>query len=230
MSPIQCAQFERTLEEQSDGPLPAETAAHMQGCADCRLLWSDLEAIRTAGTEWGREEVAPPERLWTSLRAQMEFEGLIRGRAARPASFAAWFGPAPRWALAGASISLLLIAGMLASYQTTESNPNESRAAAVLPARLNVPAAAQRLVASDLGTTLDGDLKRVFESLPERNPLLASSLRENLGIVDNLIAVCEKSVREQPNDTMARDYLYWAYQQKAVLLATATDRSALEGQ
>jgi hypothetical protein len=37
-------------------------------------------------------------------------------------------------------------------------------------------------------------------------------------------------VREQPDDPMARDYLYGAYQQKAVLLAAATDRSALEGQ
>jgi hypothetical protein len=230
MSPIQCAQFERMLEEQPDGPLPSAAAAHMKGCADCRLLWSDLEVIHATGMEWGREEVAPPERLWASLRTQMESEGLIRGRAAGAGWFGTWLGAAPRWALAGASISLLLIAAMLASYQTNESQANDSRAAAALPARLNVSVATPKLVASDLGKTLDGDLKRVFASLPERNPLLASSLRENLGIVDNLIAVCEKSVREQPNDAMARDYLYGAYQQKAVLLATATDRSALEGQ
>jgi hypothetical protein len=42
--------------------------------------------------------------------------------------------------------------------------------------------------------------------------------------------VCEKSVREQPDDAVARDYLYGAYEQKAVLLATAMDRSAMEGQ
>ena len=90
--------------------------------------------------------------------------------------------------------------------------------------------ATPKMEVSDLGKTLDGDLKRVLDSFPEGNALLASSLRENLGIVDNLIAVCEKSVREQPDDPMARDYLYGAYEQKAVLLATATDRSALEGQ
>ena len=38
----------------------------------------------------------------------------------------------------------------------------------------------------------------------------------------------EKSVREQPSDPLAREYLYGAYQQKAVLLATALDRSTLE--
>ena len=230
MSPIHCAQFERILEEQPDGPLPAPAAAHMNGCADCRLLWGDLEAIRTAGMEWGSEEAAPPEHLWISLRVKMESEGLIEGRPARAAWRATWLGAAPRWALAGASISLLLIAAMLASFQTDTSKGTEFSAAALLPAHLSVPGATQKLVAADLGKTLDGDLKRVFASLPERNSLLASSLRENLGIVDNLIAVCEKSVREQPNDEMTRDYLYGAYQQKAVLLATAMDRSASEGQ
>ena len=225
MSPTQCAQFERVLEEQPDAPLSAAASAHMNGCDDCRLLWSELEAIRTAGMELGSEEVEPPEYLWTSLRQQLESEGLIRERSAQQGWLSGWFGAAPRWALAGAFLSLLLIAAMLAGYQVNESN-----AAAVLPVRLSISAARPRLVASDLGKTLDGDLKRVFDSLPEGNPVLVSSLRENLGIVDNLIAVCEKSVREQPDDSMARDYLYGAYEQKAVLLATATDRSALEGQ
>jgi len=224
MSPIQCAQFERMLEEQPDGPLSAGAAEHLQGCIDCRVLWSDIGAIRAAGLEWGKEEVEPPEYLWSSLQRQLESEGLIRERSTQRGWFSAWFGAAPRWTLAGASVSLLLIAAMLAGYQMSER-----KSADVLPARLGI-AATPKLVAADLGKTLDGDVKRVFDSLPEGNPVLASSLRENLGIVDNLIADCEKSVREQPDDAMARDYLYGAYQQKAVLLAAASDRSALEGQ
>ena len=74
---------------------------------------------------------------------------------------------------------------------------------------------------------LDGNLKRVMESLPQRDVALADSFQHNLGIVDNLIAVCEKSVKEQPDDPVARDYLYGAYQQKAVLLAVAMDRSTM---
>ena len=235
MSPAQCAQFERMLEEQPDGPLSAVASAHIENCEDCRILWSDIEAIRTAGIEWGSEEVEPPEYLWASLRQRLESEGLIREglireglireRSAQRGWLSAWFGVTPRWTLAGAGLSLVLIAAMLAGYHISESN-----SAAVLPMRLTRAAVRPKLVASDLGKTLDGDLKRVFDSLPEANPVLASSLRENLGIVDNLIAVCEQSVREQPNDPLARDYLYGAYEQKAVLLATATDRSALEGQ
>ena len=224
MSPTQCALFERMLEEQPDGPPSAVASAHMENCEGCRILWSELESIRTAGVEWGSEEVEPPEYLWSSLRRQLQAEGLIRERAARAGWFYGWFGAAPRWAVAGASISLLVIAAFLAGFQMKQPN-----AAAMFPMRLNI-AAKPRLIASDLGKTLDGDVKRVFDSLPEGNPALASSLRENLGIVDDLIADCEKSVREQPDDAVARDYLYGAYEQKAVLLATATDRSALEGQ
>jgi hypothetical protein len=224
MSPIQCAQFEQTLEMQPDGPLSGAADAHMNGCVRCRLLWSDLEAIRTAGVEWGTEEVSPPAHIWTALRKQLESEGLIRERSAQQGWLASWFGAAPRWALAGATVSVLLIAGMLASYQTTEPDVRSA-----LPVRMSI-AAVPKVEVSDLGKTLDGDLKRVLDSFPEGKAVLASSLRENLGIVDNLIAVCEKSVREQPDDPMARDYLYGAYQQKAVLLATAMDRSALEGQ
>lgn len=224
MSPIQCAEFERMLEKQPDGPFSAGAAEHLQGCIDCRILWNDMEVIRAAGLEWGKEEVEPPEYLWSSLRRQLELEGLIRERSTQRGWFSAWFGAAPRWTLAGASVSLLLIAAMLAGYQMSER-----RSAGVLPVRLGI-AATPKLVAADLGKTLDGDVKRVFDSLPEGNPVLTSSLRENLGIVDNLIADCEKSVREQPDDPMARDYLYGAYEQKAVLLAAATDRSALEGQ
>jgi hypothetical protein len=226
MSPTQCAHVERILADQPDGPLPTEAAAHMRGCADCRVLWSDMEVIRTTAMEWGGQEVEPPEYLWSALRRQLESEGLIRDsrEGLQRSWFAAWFGAAPRWAVAATSISLLLIAAMLAGYQKNAPNQGAS-----LPVRLSIAAARPKLVAADLGKALDGDLKQVFDSLPEGNAVLTSSLRENLGIVDNLIAVCEKSVREQPDDPMARDYLYGAYQQKAVLLATAMDRSALEG-
>lgn len=225
MSPTQCEQFEKLLEQQPDEPLVAVACEHLETCESCRILWSDLEAIRTAGLDWGHEEVEPPQYLWNSLRRQLESEGLIREQRAKGGWLSGWFGAAPRWAVASASISLLLIAGFLAGYHHTESN-----SATILPVQLSISPAKPKLVVADLGKTLDGDLERVFDSLPESNPALESSLRENLGIINDVIADCEKSVREQPDDAMARDYLYGAYEQKAVLLATATDRSALEGQ
>jgi hypothetical protein len=225
MSPTQCEQFERMLEEQPDGVLSAAAARHLETCGNCSALWSDLEAIRAAGAEWGSDEVEPPQYLWASLRQQLEFEGLIREKPVQASWLSGWFGAAPQWAVATASVSLLLIAAFLAGYQHAESN-----SARILPVQLSTSRAHPKLIAADLGKTLDGEAKRVFDSLPESNPALAISLRENLGIIDEVIADCEKSVREEPDDAMARDYLYGAYEEKAVLLATASDRSASEGQ
>ena len=53
---------------------------------------------------------------------------------------------------------------------------------------------------------------------------MTASLHDNLAIVDNYIALCEKSVREEPENEVARDYLYDAYEQKADLLAQMTER------
>jgi hypothetical protein len=58
---------------------------------------------------------------------------------------------------------------------------------------------------------------------------VTDSIRRNLQIVDNFIAMCEKDVREQPDNQMAREYLYGAYQQKAELLATAMNRNMTGG-
>jgi hypothetical protein len=236
---MQCAEFEQILEQQAEGPLPVEADTHLESCYACRLIYEDLAAIGAACRELGAEEVSPSIRVWTSLRAQLESEGLIhqvdRGwlsqlhllvggtpRALRRVSFA------------GAYVSLLLIAAFLLGLRMppqaatfTAEQPAGGVLAQVRPASSLVPEFPVATVAN-LNETLNGDLERVLASLPERDSSLTTSLQQNLGIVDNLIAVCEKSMREQPDNPLLRQYLYGAYQQKAVLLATAIDRSTLE--
>ena len=56
------------------------------------------------------------------------------------------------------------------------------------------------------------------------NPDVTASLHQNLALVDKYIALCEKSVNEEPQNEVARDYLYEAYQQKAYLLAQIGER------
>jgi MFS family permease len=60
-----------------------------------------------------------------------------------------------------------------------------------------------------------------------QDPEVVASYRQNLALVDNLIGVCQKSVDENPDDEMARDYLLTAYQQKADLLSALSERDAL---
>jgi hypothetical protein len=216
-----CTEFGQILDQQPDGPLPAAAAAHRDSCSDCRLLWEDLDAIRIAGRELGAEEAAPPERLWVALRAQLESEGLIADPA-RKAAPSGWFPRAPRLALTGVYLAVLLVAATTLSYWGYRSERT-----IVARGHSNTPKVTAP-VGADIDKTLDADMKRVLASFPQRDSQLTESLQQNLGIVDNLIALCEKSVREQPNNPIVREYLYGAYQQKADLLATATDRSTLE--
>ena len=68
--------------------------------------------------------------------------------------------------------------------------------------------------------------KAETKSLPmlqARDNDVTATLNRNLAIVDNMISVCEKGVRQDPQNEMMRDYLYTAYQQKADLLATVAD-------
>jgi hypothetical protein len=235
---MQCAQFEQIL-EQADGPLPAEADGHVQTCPTCGLIYEDIAAIRAACRELSAEEVSPPSRVWTSLRAQLESEGLIHE------ANGGWLsqlqllvvgtpGAVPRIGFAGAYLSLLLIGAFLLGLRMppqvgafTGDQPAGGVLAQVRPAASLVSEFPVATVAN-LNQTLNGDLERVLASFPERDSSLTTSLQQNLGIVDNLIAVCEKSMREQPDNPVVRQYLYGAYQQKAVLLATAIDRSTLE--
>jgi hypothetical protein len=218
-----CQQFEEVLAQQPDGPLPLDAAGHLEACARCRLLRDDLLAIEMAAQEWGGEEPAPPPRVWAAIQVQLETQGLI-ARPNRPASLG-WLSGlwtwAPRLELAGAYVLLMLVAAGLAGYQTVPSASGS----------LDRPATAvqvSRPALDGLGPALDGNMQRVVASFTPDDNSVALSLQQNLRIVDNIIAVCEKSVREHPGDPLAREYLYGAYQQKADLLAVAMDRSEME--
>ena len=222
---MQCPEFESILEQEADGSLPPAAASHLEGCPGCRLLWEDLEAIRQVGAALGAEEL-PPERLWESLRAQLVTEGLVHS-AEKPADFhwlLRWFGP--RLALAGAYAGVLLVAVGFASYTRLGGYSPVAAVVATAGAPNWKPPAAT--FENGLAHTLDGNFKQVMASLSQQDVALTNSFQHNLSIVDDLIAVCEKSVRELPDDPVARDYLYGAYEQKAELLATAMDRSTME--
>src|SRR4029077_951308 len=62
-----------------------------------------------------------------------------------------------------------------------------------------------------------------------RDRAVSDTIRRNLNIVDKFIAMCEKDVRDQLENEMAREYLYGAYEQKAELLSTAMDRNTTGG-
>src|SRR5271169_5050150 len=117
---MQCEQFEQILEQQDDGALPKPALAHLEGCKACRALSADFGAIHDMALELGTEAIAPPERVWVSLRNQLEAEGLIRGPQAVPASAGnashGWWTVFQRPAVAGAFLGLVLAAASMVGY------------------------------------------------------------------------------------------------------------------
>jgi hypothetical protein len=225
---MHCERFEEVLAQQTDGPLPLEAAAHLDVCPECRLLREDLETIAVTAREWGSEEPVPPARIWAAIEIRLQAEGLIAHPVPAPAGPQGWLSGfwnfASRLELAGAYVLAMLVAAGIAGYRV-----------APVADTFNPPAAAEQIsrpALDGLGTTLDGNMQQVVASFspdsPDYDTSLALSLQQNLQIVDNIIAVCEKTVREHPGDPLAREYLYGAYQQKADLLAVAIDRSTME--
>src|SRR5713226_8042045 len=216
---MQCQEFDQVFEQQEAAPLPADAAAHLGACGQCRAMVSDLEAIQAVARGMAAAQVEPPERMWVSLRAQLVSEGLIRepAEAVHTAGWlSGWFAGVPRPALAGAYLAFVLAAVGLIVVQSNLRRVEMSR---------STPAPTPTATAA-LDSQLTTVERRTISAMRQNNPVVTDSLRKNLDIVDNFIALCEKDVREEPENDVAREYLYGAYQQKAELLAMMVDRGA----
>jgi len=223
---MQCNELEQILEQHADGPLPDLATSHMNGCKACRALAEDLEAIHTLAIDLGVEEITPPEYIWITLRNQLEVEGIIHEPA--PANQSAkhgWWFVFQRPAVAGAFLSLVLVAAGMIS--TLGNSTQLAVHPTVLPEQQEASAvpSAENIFKEEL-LTVGNQNTPGFQA---HDAAVTDSIRRNLNIVDNFIVMCEKNVREQPENEMAREYLYGAYEQKAELLATAMDRSTTGG-
>jgi len=132
---MQCKEVEAVLAEDGLSPLPPEAREHLAGCGACQDLVADLTAIVVAA-HGIPGEVRPPERLWVSLRAQLEAEGIIREAGEVQATRAAgwWSGFAqllrPR-ALVTVGAVLLVSGGVYIAQRS--GAPTERRAGVRVP-------------------------------------------------------------------------------------------------
>jgi hypothetical protein len=244
---MQCKDVELVLEQDGLEPLPDEARAHLAECRDCRNYIADLTSIVDAAKKLP-PEITPPDRVWISLRAQLEEEGIIRTPAdVIPVELTSWWQSINAFfsnrVLATAMVGILIAAAavfqirsdratrVVPPVQTTTVQP-------VVPATktpVTKPSVAPPIVADSSSPQPSGEFDRTARDLNDQEPvatgmLLASSspidasLRDNLKKVNEFIAECEKHLKEQPQDELTREYLSAAYQQKAELLSAMIER------
>jgi hypothetical protein len=218
---MQCKDVEAVVEQEGLSPLPKEVNSHLAECRECRNYIADLTSIVDVARKMP-SEITPPDRIWISLRAQLEAEGIIREPVLVPAPERAswWQGFNDLFrsrALATATVGMLILfAGFL--QIRTDNGPGTNAPA---PLRATViatePFAATRIVLNEQEPVARGII------LASTSPV-DNSLRDNLQKVDDFIADCEHRLNDAPQDDLAREYLSNAYQQKAELLSAMMDR------
>ncbi len=217
---MQCRDVEIVVEQEGLAPLPEAARAHVATCSHCQELVADLATIISIANELPAE-VEPPARVWVSLRAQLELEGIIKTPVvpARGERSSWWHGLSDLFrsrALATATVGLLIVAAGVLQLRQPAGGPVETASSVAGPA-WQIPFAQTAKVLNE-------------QEIDLRNMQLAgtsavdTSFRQNLQQVDDFIAECERRVNDAPQDELAREYLSNAYQQKAELLSAMMDR------
>jgi hypothetical protein len=220
MATIACKDFRNQFESPEDGPRSGSPAgfnghAHLRDCPACRSFVEDLGMIRAAATQLAASDPEPPGRIWNSLRSQLEQEGIIRHAPSRSwvrDLFNGRIHSVPRPVLAGGYLSVLLA---VAFGLSGPINARINRQRWLEGTQSSTTPLSAHLMSAEQAS---------FSSLPASETPVTVSLHKNLEIVDNYISLCENSVREEPENELAREYLYDAYHQKADLLAQLNER------
>jgi anti-sigma factor RsiW len=208
---MQCNEVDEVLERDGIAPLPEAAKAHLAECDACRGYVADLTSI-VATAHLLPIEVEPPARVWVSLRAQLESEGIIKtekqpGRLAG-ASWLGSFGDLFRSrALATAALGIFLVGGIALQMQKPGTPPD-----------------AEREPFSEVAMALDQQERDLTSVNQVSTSDVDASLRQNLQTLDDFIADCKHRVKEEPQDDLAREYLSSAYGQKAELLSAMMER------
>ena len=209
-----CNAFLEQLDQWMEGERSPATEAHIRSCAECSNLIADLDSIHDTASSLAADDPEPSARVWTALRAQLEDEGLIHAAPGRAGTVKRWlqetFWVRPRPCWREPIFCALIAVGFALSGSSSLRNDSDLWMS-------RTQRSTQPLSAS-LATEED-----TISLMANTNPAVTASLRKSLAVIDNNIALCEKSVREEPQNEFARDYLYEAYQQKADLIAQVTE-------
>jgi len=192
---MQCKDFASVLASEGLGPLSAEAREHLDGCSRCQDFLADIDSI-VAAAKMLPAEVTPPDRVWISLRAQLEAEGLIKEPVEVPER-TAWWGNLSFWwkprSLATATAGLALAATtFFLTYHTNKTVVKSQPTPRITePAQPSAPVTAENSVAVSTPAPKSGKphgsaASKVKELAPSPSETASTTLSETELDVSNM--------------------------------------------
>jgi anti-sigma factor RsiW len=186
---------------------------HLEACAECRALVTDLRSIRASAFMLDRREPAAP--IWTKLQAAIAAEPAPRGRVLFMPNRANW----PVWLGAAAALILATVIGLLPLLNRNAA-PDAAAGANDAPPEITVESVAAEFEAAEqhYQKAID-DLQTIAnKDTGELDPEVAAVLQKNLTVIDQAISESRVALRAQPSSTNAQDGLFNALRTKVALL------------
>lgn len=227
---MNCESYRPSVQALIEGDLDSEQQraleAHAATCAACRTLTADLEAIRDAGGALERR--TPSKDVWArialQLTAEPTFQQATTARRAREAEAAAARTRHWNWPVLAMAASLLiaLVAGSLYVVNLSRSAAPATKAAA--PGNATSGELVQSIeneldqAAAHYEKAIAGLEQVANASDSPLDPELMTTLKANLGVIDQAISESRTALRAQPANQLAQESLFEAFRRKVSLL------------
>jgi hypothetical protein len=214
-----CRFFDAQVADYLEGEDRPAVVAHATECPFCAVIFADLRALISGSAALEGED--PPARVWANIRATLAAEGVFREPAGFWARWVSGLTSLPGPALVGSLVAVMALAIGLSVSREAFGPRTTPRS----PAARVVTVAARPVSGED--AALAETLKELENSYQARkasfDPGLKDTYEKSLASLNNSIRETQDSVEQEPGNTLAREYLDAAYEQKAEVLSAALE-------
>lgn len=197
----------------------AEVERHLETCAACRALVSDMREIRAAARSLEARDI--PVRAWSRIERAIELD---RHAQAEPRQHNLWVGrfrPALAWGAAAAALVLAVYVGM----QMRPAAPPAATPAPATDAAAAASAGSAVAVESELRAA-EQHYENAIKGLEQianaeqgaLDPATAATLQKNLAVIDQAISESRAALQAQPSSEPAQQSLIESFKSKIALL------------
>jgi len=216
-----CRLFDAQVADYLEGGDRPAVIAHASECAFCGVILADLRAVISESAALGFEE--PPPRVWANIRATLEAEGVFREPGGWWTRWVSHLTSLPSPAAVGVLASLVILAlslsvspGVFGPRTAPAGRTAKPTAEAVAPPQIS----SEDIALAETIKELEGSYQARKTSF---EPAVEDTYERSLVSLNNSIREARDSVKEEPGNALAREYLVAAYEQKAEVLSAALE-------